>query len=274
MTDSRSSPSLDARDFDAIEAAVMETERGRWFLAEYSKRNRLGETRVLLDAITRLEQNVAGPRPADETDLVRSELTAMRAALATAAAGLGGGEPAAALEGFAGAVRTMESASTDIHGAAERVNEAAWRLRGWGGPAALCDELERAAAEISTACAFGGLTAARAGLLVDALRTIGERLDALPPAWRPVSSPPPVVADSVPRGAPTAKPVQEPLDMPIVPETAAPVPVRSPKAPRQDPARDGPSAPPRAARGTMSMPVSSLAAIAELDFRERLKLFT
>jgi hypothetical protein len=46
-------------DFEAILNAVMETARGRWFLAEYARRNRNADTRVLLDALARLETALA-----------------------------------------------------------------------------------------------------------------------------------------------------------------------------------------------------------------------
>jgi hypothetical protein len=46
-------------DFEQIEAAVMETERGRWFLREYSRRLRAAETVEILAAIERLA--VRGP---------------------------------------------------------------------------------------------------------------------------------------------------------------------------------------------------------------------
>jgi hypothetical protein len=42
-------------DFAAIEAAVMETSRGRWFLREFARRNRHANTAVVLDAISRLQ---------------------------------------------------------------------------------------------------------------------------------------------------------------------------------------------------------------------------
>ena len=47
-------PSVDS-DYDSIHAAVMETVRGRWFLAEYARRNRSADTDVLLKAIGRIE---------------------------------------------------------------------------------------------------------------------------------------------------------------------------------------------------------------------------
>ena len=42
-------------DYDAIERAIRETSRGRWFLACYLQRNRAAETKMLLDAIAKLE---------------------------------------------------------------------------------------------------------------------------------------------------------------------------------------------------------------------------
>jgi chemotaxis protein CheZ len=42
-------------DYDAIEAAVMETARGRWFLSEFARRTRAADTAALLAAIDRLE---------------------------------------------------------------------------------------------------------------------------------------------------------------------------------------------------------------------------
>ncbi len=42
-------------DYDAIQEAFMETSRGRWFLGEYAKRNRNADTRMVLDAVARIE---------------------------------------------------------------------------------------------------------------------------------------------------------------------------------------------------------------------------
>lgn len=51
-------------DYEAIEAAVTETVRGRWFLAEFARRSRGAETRLLLDAMARLEATVAASQTA------------------------------------------------------------------------------------------------------------------------------------------------------------------------------------------------------------------
>ena len=56
---------LNAADYDAIEAAVMETARGRWFLIENDRRRRAAETAQVLEAVTRLERAVGtGSAPA------------------------------------------------------------------------------------------------------------------------------------------------------------------------------------------------------------------
>src|SRR5674476_463705 len=58
-----------AEDYEAISQAFMETSRGRWFLGEYAKRNRNADTRMVLDAVARIEQTIAAQKqPAAETD--------------------------------------------------------------------------------------------------------------------------------------------------------------------------------------------------------------
>ncbi len=51
---------LDESDYQRIEDAVMETARGRWFLAEFARRVRAGDTARILEAIERLER-ASGP---------------------------------------------------------------------------------------------------------------------------------------------------------------------------------------------------------------------
>ena len=53
-------------DYSLIEAAVMETVRGRWFLTEFARRNRVADTQVLLDALARIERAAGFSAPASE----------------------------------------------------------------------------------------------------------------------------------------------------------------------------------------------------------------
>lgn len=52
-------PPTPTDDYDLIEAAVMDTARGRWFLAEFLRRHRSADTVLLLEAIERLEARLA-----------------------------------------------------------------------------------------------------------------------------------------------------------------------------------------------------------------------
>ena len=44
--------------FESLEAAVMETSRGRWFLEEYARRQRSAESLAILEILKKLEKSV------------------------------------------------------------------------------------------------------------------------------------------------------------------------------------------------------------------------
>jgi hypothetical protein len=44
--------------FESLEAAVLETSRGRWFLEEYARRQRSAETLAILEILKKLENSV------------------------------------------------------------------------------------------------------------------------------------------------------------------------------------------------------------------------
>jgi len=68
-------------DYEAIEAAVMETARGRWFLREYARRNRNADTEAVLSALARLEETLADDQPARILESIRASLQNMAAAI-------------------------------------------------------------------------------------------------------------------------------------------------------------------------------------------------
>src|SRR6267154_428820 len=68
-------------DYAAISEAFMETSRGRWFLTEYAKRNRNADTRMVLDAVARIEESLAAQK--DESLAVQREAAAATAAADT-----------------------------------------------------------------------------------------------------------------------------------------------------------------------------------------------
>lgn len=190
MSSSRSLTPLDASQYDAIEDAVRETERGRWFLSEYARRNRNADTEVLLDAIRRIENAVTTERP-DDVGRFRGDLMEMADAIARTRAEVaalstpdqGESRLTVASETLDAIVRATERATSDILGAAEAVQEAAWTLRETGADSALCDDLDRHATQIYTACSFQDLTAQRTSRVVHTLRYLENRITSMIGIW-------------------------------------------------------------------------------------------
>lgn len=191
MSSSRSLTSIDVSEYDRIEAAMTESERGRWFLSEYVQRNRSNDTEVLLHAIARLESVVTGDRDSGQIDRLRGDLMDMAHAIARTKAEISAisapdhektrlGGASMALDAI---VRSTEHATSDILSAAEDVQEAAWTLRESGTDAAVCDTLDRRATEIYTACSFQDLTAQRTARIIHTLRYLEERLAAMMSIW-------------------------------------------------------------------------------------------
>ena len=203
MSSSRSLTPQDASQYALIEAAVRETERGRWFLEEYARRNRNADTEVLLGAIHRLESAVTTDRGGD-LGRVRGDLMEMADAIARTRAEVaalsapehGESRLTVASEALDAIVRATERATSDILGAAEEVQEAAWTLRETGADGALCDALDRHATQIYTACSFQDLTAQRTSRIVHTLRYLEDRIASMIGIWgAPEDAVPPLDAE-------------------------------------------------------------------------------
>ncbi len=194
---------LSDTDYDAIEAAVMETGRGRWFLAEFARRNRTADTGMLLEAIQRLEQSVGGERAMVAAERVRQDLMEMAKIIAQLKIELASDDPEVnrfeqATEALDAVVRTTESATSSILEAAEQIQEIAWTLREAGADGAACDTLDQRAADIYTACSFQDLTAQRTKKVVLTMRSIEGRINGLVDAWSTGDAPRPAPVGDIP----------------------------------------------------------------------------
>ncbi|WP_371422121.1 hypothetical protein [Tardiphaga sp.] len=118
-------------DYDAIREAFMETARGRWFLAEYAKRNRTADTSLVLEAVTRLEANLAAQKQAPALSLIAA-LGAIRSAVRQA--------KATAIEAMP-RVDTDETL-TGARNGTRIIREIAWTLRECGADIRICDLLD------------------------------------------------------------------------------------------------------------------------------------
>ncbi|MFL6803628.1 MAG: hypothetical protein ACJ8FM_06550 [Xanthobacteraceae bacterium] len=182
---------LSEADYSAIEAAVMETVRGRWFLAEYARRNRHADTLMLIAALDRIEAAVRGEGSLDSVDRIRFDLVDMAKAIARTKAEIAAIKPDAehhgkfgeATEELDSIVQATESATSDILAAAEQVQEIAWTLREQGLEPEVCDVLDGKATDVYTACSFQDLTGQRTRKVIQVMRYLESRINAMIKIW-------------------------------------------------------------------------------------------
>jgi hypothetical protein len=134
------------QDYDAISEAFMETSRGRWFLGEYAKRNRNADTRMVLDAVARIEQSLVAqkqpePEPVPDTGLADA-IAAIKAALSEARVAA-----AAAIDGLA-----LEQHLAPARKGARVIREISWRWREIGADGRICDLLDSQVSAIEASC--------------------------------------------------------------------------------------------------------------------------
>jgi chemotaxis regulatin CheY-phosphate phosphatase CheZ len=178
-------------DYELIAAAVLETARGRWFLTEHARRNRHADTQLVLQAIERLEKSVSS-KGAPETDQLRFELVDMMNAITRTKNEIAAIKPpdgsANRIEEASGEldtiVDTTERATSDILASAERIQDIAWKLREQGIDATVCNQINSNAADIYTACSFQDLTGQRIRKVIQVLRFLEARIDAMIKIWR------------------------------------------------------------------------------------------
>jgi hypothetical protein len=127
-------------DYAAISEAFMETSRGRWFLGEYAKRNRNADTRMVLDAVARIEETIASQKQAASDSRLTDALAAIRGAV-------GGAQAAAtaALDGMA-----LEQHLAPVRKGVRIIKEISWRLREIGADSRICDILDSQVGAIET----------------------------------------------------------------------------------------------------------------------------
>src|SRR4051794_40908357 len=178
-------------DYEQIEGAVMETARGRWFLAEYARRNRNADTTMLLKALDRIEGAMRGERSVEPVERIRFDLIEMSKAIARTKTEIASIKPDAdhhgkfgeASEELDSVVQATESATSDILACAERIQEMAWTLREQGVESEVCDLLDANATEVYTACSFQDITGQRTRKVIHVLRYLEDRINAMISIW-------------------------------------------------------------------------------------------
>jgi hypothetical protein len=146
-------------DYDAIERAIRETSRGRWFLNCYLERNRTAETRLLLDAIARLEaamrdngHMVDALQPAEALGKVAEALAEARGDIARMVSPNDVTPLPVPRFSFGSIPRSARAATHAIRDAAEEIEKAAKALRGAGVFQGVARQITEKTEEIMRAC--------------------------------------------------------------------------------------------------------------------------
>lgn len=188
-------PQLSDEEFDQIEEAIARTAKGRAFLRRLHRRA-LGasaeEVRVMLvDFRNSWRQHGQSVEAAKHVEVLRRELMEMAASIEQARREVAALRPPeggndkilSATNELDAIVISTERASFEILNAAERLMDLSTKLRLEGADAGLCAEIEGEVTNIFTACSFQDLTGQRTSKVVNALRYIEQRVNAMINIW-------------------------------------------------------------------------------------------
>lgn len=174
-------------DYDAIERAIRETSRGRWFLSCYLQRNRSAETKMLLDAIAKLEsamrdsgQVVEAMNPLDAVATVREAIAQARSDIAHM--------PSCESEtarlplrrfSFESIPAAVAEETQVIRDAAANIQSAAYAMQAAGVFHGVARQMAERAEEIERACSAQDAALNRAGRMASLLSEIEAELMSL-----------------------------------------------------------------------------------------------
>lgn len=191
MADMGTPSAIRESDYDAILTALTDTDRGRWFLQEYIKRNQKPDTQVVLEAIGRLEKAMTRDRAVPSIDRIRLDIADMQEAIERTKREIAnikheqedGNRFVEASNELDAIVTKTESATQEILAAAETIQETAWTLRENGADEASCDDIDARATEIFMACSFQDLTGQRTQKIVQVLQYLESRINLMISIW-------------------------------------------------------------------------------------------
>ena len=188
-------PDLSEDEYLAIEEALAANARGRAFLRMRDQRARLVAVEEVRRLARNLKDSVRREAPVENGPahirILRQELHQMSVTIQQTRSEIAALRPddpgnnriMAATGELDAIVSATERATSDILNAAERVQEAAGKLRSGGEIGVLCDEIESQTTEILTTCSFQDITGQRTTKVVNALRYLEKRVNAMIEIW-------------------------------------------------------------------------------------------
>ena len=177
--------------FEAMKAAMLETSRGAWFLERYL-REAYGQSHQEILASLQSMRVAGATKPGDgKIEYLRHELQEMAASILETRREIAAIKPKsngdnrimAATEELDAIVSSTERATSEILGVAERFQDAIERLRESGADEKLCDELDEGTISIFMACSFQDITGQRTTKVVNVLRYLEARVNAMVQIW-------------------------------------------------------------------------------------------
>jgi len=174
MSNANVNPGFDVeQEYRAIEKALLDNARGRWFLAEHGRRSRRLDSLLLEQSLGRLHSALREPpavvgRLVSEVEQLSQDVAETREAIlarqtATARmAGTNGEKP----------LQLMLRAAEELH-------ELMWQLQGRDVDAVTCERIGRQAALIQALGAAQAAESERALVLTAALDKLASRLDGI-----------------------------------------------------------------------------------------------
>lgn len=163
------------QEYRSIEAALLETARGRWFLAEHSRRSRRIETMQLEDALGRLKTSLRDPpavlgRLRTELDAISQVLRQARQAVLSRA---NGSTPhTVSLSGANGETHPPAG----LLAAAEEMHSLVWSLQAREVNREVCERIGRQAAAIFALSARQAQESERAIQFAETIDSVARRI--------------------------------------------------------------------------------------------------
>jgi Chemotaxis phosphatase, CheZ len=188
-------PGLSEAEYAAIYDKIAHAPQGLAFLREHARRagdvgqGALAETLQDLRSLYHAQANLT--HAAGRAEALRNELLEMAGSIEQARREIAALRPKdssnnrldIATNELDAIVSTTERASFDILQSAERLMEIAGRLKRGGADAQLCTDIEHEVTNIFTACSFQDLTGQRTSKVVNALRYVEQRVNAMISIW-------------------------------------------------------------------------------------------
>ncbi len=162
-------------EYRAIEAALLESARGRWFLAEHGRRARRLDSALLDDAIGRLQSSLRQP-PAllgqlkGEIEDIMAHISGTRAELLA--------KPTNSLASAGGEALAPPTPHAILK-AAEDIHDIAWSLQANPFDPKGCEEIARNAGKLYTLSQSQAVHSERTLAIADALDAAAQKLDAM-----------------------------------------------------------------------------------------------